>query len=396
MNDKDLQDIKSLLMRNEYESNLKTVSLKKPKEPIILFFGREDFCDNSKYLYLDACANNYGFKPIWCSFNSNLIKHLQDHNFAVLDLNINPQGVISLLIKAPICVFCINPNESLRVSAYKAALAGAKKIQLWHGVGTKKLDLALTDQSDMTNSAFVKQLAESCQIDYMLSPAKCWDHQWKDFFGVKKLIRAGMPRNVVLTREPTSHELIGSVNNLFNNNDAYKILWTPTYTFLNNEPNWLDVKLYEKITSPFKKRNLKVELLIKPHPYDRRLENTYINNPFIISPSTDIYPHLRNVDLLITDMSSIFSDFLICDKPIVFLKNNKVNQLNRNNIFIDKLPGIETDPNSLDQALEQVLKGDTFADSRRSLLEKTFETSSEIASKEINSYLSILIAELLL
>jgi len=394
MDSQELQQIRNQLAKAEYEDNLKLVSLKKPKIPVVLFFGRDNFSDNSKYLFLDASRNNYGFQPIWCSFNSGLVKQLLELNLNALDLTVNLAKNIAFLIKAPLCVYSISPNESLRISTYKAALAGAQKVQLWHGVGTKQLDLALTDKGDMGNPTFVNQLAESSSIDYILSPAKTWDKQWREFFGVKKIIRAGMPRNEVLTREPFADELVGSYKKVFKSSDAFKILWAPTYTFIGDPAQWMSQSVYEKIKAPFVKRKIKVELIIKPHPYDKRFEEENKSNPLVISSEPDIYPHLNQVDLLITDKSSIFTDFLHCNKPIVFIKNNKLQETDQENIFMDQLPGVETELGAIDSAIEQVLTQDTYVATRSALKTAAFETPASGACKEINSYFAQLVPEL--
>lgn len=396
MDAKELQAIKNHFAQTEYEKNLKIISLKKPKSPIVLFFGRETFSDNSKYLYLDACRNNYGFAPVWCSFNTSVIEELRAQKLNALDLSQAPAKNIALLIKAALCVFSINPNESARISSYIAALEGAKKVQLWHGVGTKQLDLALTDKADMASPKFIAQLAQACNIDYILSPAKTWDSQWREFFGVKKIIRAGMPRNEVLCRMPFATELIGSYKQIFKSQASFKILWAPTYTFVGDQAQWMDQNIYEKITAPFIRRQIKFELVIKPHPYDFRFEAQNKHNPLVIESTPDVYPFLREVDLLITDKSSIFTDFLHCNKPIIFIKNNKLNEIAEKNIFLTQLPGLETELRDVEAAIESVLTEDVFARARAQLRGLAFETSPESACQEINTYFSSLVPELLL
>ena len=39
-------------------------------------------------------------------------------------------------------------------------------------------------------------------------------------------------------------------------------------------------------------------------------------------PTADVYPALADVDLLVTDYSSIYFDFLLLDRPIVFFAND--------------------------------------------------------------------------
>ena len=47
------------------------------KRPLVLFFGRDTFADNSKYLYLQALAAPRGYEVLWCAFDTDLVAQLQ-------------------------------------------------------------------------------------------------------------------------------------------------------------------------------------------------------------------------------------------------------------------------------------------------------------------------------
>ena len=47
------------------------------------------------------------------------------------------------------------------------------------------------------------------------------------------------------------------------------------------------------------------------------MKNTY-SNIKVLESESDVYPLFEKIDLLITDYSSIFFDFLLTDKPILF------------------------------------------------------------------------------
>jgi CDP-glycerol glycerophosphotransferase (TagB/SpsB family) len=100
--------------------------------------------------------------------------------------------------------------------------------------------------------------------------------------------------------------------------------------------------------------------------------------------------------LLITDKSSIFTDFLHCNKPIIFIKNHKINETDKENIFTQRLPGIECEISEIEQAVDRVLSGDEFEKVRLLMREQAFETAPEASSKEINSFFARLVPELLI
>lgn len=78
-----------------------------------------------------------------------------------------------------------------------------------------------------------------------------------------------------------------------------------------------------KIINDFAKEK-NVMVIVKPHPgqdlsliKEIKLENLlFINNDFLINNQIDNYELLRSVDAMITDYSSVYYDYLLCDKPI--------------------------------------------------------------------------------
>ena len=48
------------------------LSRKVEKKPIVLFFGRKTFSDNTKYLFLACVRANPNFQVMWCTWDKNL------------------------------------------------------------------------------------------------------------------------------------------------------------------------------------------------------------------------------------------------------------------------------------------------------------------------------------
>ena len=138
--------------------------------------------------------------------------------------------------------------------------------------------------------------------------------------------------NIISNGYPRNDELFDKINlkALFPNNEFSKLIyWLPTF-------RQKEGKSYSNITIPFvyneknaqlindtAKKN-KILICIKPHPAQNtdkikklNLSNLIIiDNAFLESKGVTNYQLLGNSDALLSDYSSVFYDYLLCDKPI--------------------------------------------------------------------------------
>lgn len=303
---------------------LSQTSLKKPKnKKRILFFDRDAFADNTKYLYLHMVKNPQ-LECIWCTWNEAVYDMLQKHHLPVHLLGKNNDETINLLLEAQIAIFCVNPHHSLhRNWSYFACLEGAKHIQLWHGISVKNLLLQLTPYFSMTDLGFSTSLAWASRTDYVLSTAEVLNPYWREVFGCDNIINASYPRNEVLLRNVTPLELLGSKIDTRTMkaiaSKRKKIFIAPTWQRFDNT-EILSKEMLTQLLLYTSKNN--IDVFIKTHPY--RAVNfdsnaLKINNFYFIDADVDVYPFLNRFDALITDYSSIMFDFLLTKKPVLTL-----------------------------------------------------------------------------
>lgn len=303
---------------------LAQTSLKKTKnKKRILFFDRDAFADNTKYLYLHMVKNPQ-LECIWCTWNEAVYDMLQKHHLPVHLLGKNDDETINFLLEAQIAIFCVNPHHSLhRNWSYFACLEGAKHIQLWHGISVKNLLLQLTPYFSMTDLGFSTSLAWASRTDYVLSTAAILNPYWREVFGCDNIINASYPRNEVLLRNVKPLELLGSkidtrtMKSLASKRK--KVFIAPTWQRFDNTAI-LSKEMLTQILLYTSKNN--IDVFIKTHPY--RAVNfdsnaLKINNFYFIDADTDVYPFLNRFDALITDYSSIMFDFLLTKKPVLTL-----------------------------------------------------------------------------
>ncbi|EOZ3812710.1 CDP-glycerol glycerophosphotransferase family protein [Citrobacter youngae] len=289
----------------------------------ILFFDRDAFADNTKYLYLHMVKNTQ-LECIWCTWNEVVYDMLQKHHLPVHLLGKNNDETINLLLETQIAIFCVNPHHSLHKNwSYFACLEGAKHIQLWHGISVKNLLLQLTPYFSMTIPDFGTSLAWASRADYVLSTAEVLNPYWREVFGCDNIINASYPRNEVLLRNITPLELLGAkldartMKGLASKRK--RIFIAPTWQRFNST-DLLSREMLTQILQYTSKNN--IDVFIKTHPY--RAVNfdsnaLKINNFYFIDADTDVYPFLNKFDALITDYSSIMFDFLLTKKPVLTL-----------------------------------------------------------------------------
>jgi len=351
----------------------------------VLYFGREEFSDNSKYLFLSAQVRPYGHRHVWCSYNKGLLLELRGLGLETFDLGEEPNRTVQVLLRARIAVFTVNPSESVKSRIFLAALAGAKKVQLWHGIGIKRLEMQNVEHKSFFDLPTVARMRWSTEIDFIVSPSGFFDRHWQETFGVRDVIRAGYPRNEALLREPGKPELLNAPADLISESSKKKILIVPTWGTA-AEMHWS--RSMECILQVARQNN--VEMYLKPHPNEAASINkdlTGVRGRFTVLPANmDIYPHLNRFSCMVTDHSSMAFDSFLINMDLIFIEPN-----NRRFYMMELLePSVGPTIGSLDDLvnLPSLLeRSAACSENRTHAARKFFETPPLEASRTIHEFI---------
>jgi CDP-glycerol glycerophosphotransferase len=298
------------------------LSQKIAKRPLVLFFGRDHFSDNTKYLYLAAAHAARGYEVLWCCFDPALFQQLSARGLPCFDLQADFRRTCQLLLEASVALFCTNLAAALGWrTALNGCLAGAQKIQLWHGVSVKQLNLMLAPHFGLADGRFRQQLRCTVRAEHFVSTSSQLDAFWVRAFGCTSLVRAGQPRNEVIVRPPTPDEMIGAeidpaLAEILNSSAKRKVLLVPTWQ-RGTEPLFISTPAFYTRLAAWAARNNAV-VVAKAHPFLVR-KGAPENIPgrvYFLGAGVDVYPWMSKFDALITDYSSIMFDFLLLHRPI--------------------------------------------------------------------------------
>lgn len=199
-------------------------------------------------------------------------------------------------------------------------------IQLWHGIPLKGL-------SYMSNYLYqdteVNHLAWS-KIDFIISPSGTYNTLLNSCYGIDsgKYKVLGMPRNDLLFNDNSRQKLSNIINISFENKKI--IFYMPTFrkTVFGEKNgdflatiNQLPYDSLRELDS-FLKANQSV-MVMKLHPQESldfaHLQNiVFLTEDQLVQYDIDLYEVLGCADILITDYSSVYFDFLLLKKPIIF------------------------------------------------------------------------------
>jgi CDP-glycerol glycerophosphotransferase (TagB/SpsB family) len=94
------------------------------------------------------------------------------------------------------------------------------------------------------------------------------------------------------------------------------ILYAPTFRDTDRFERETPIE-WERLNNLLKKNDTTFLIKLHRHDYSMIMKENY-SHIRVLDNESDMYPLFSKVDLLITDYSSIFFDFLLTDKPVLF------------------------------------------------------------------------------
>ncbi|XSG85617.1 MAG: CDP-glycerol glycerophosphotransferase family protein [Methylohalobius sp. ZOD2] len=209
---------------------------------------------------------------------------------------------------------------------FQSLLAGcATKYQIWHGNGMKHVSLSNKRIAEKLSGARLLRLAIALRnvyptYDVVFFCSRLQRERRSNSFRMKRAELNGQPRNDMLFNAGPDEDIIGcDVRVLCLLRDARAagkgtILFCPTWR-PPASPQPVDAIDFDALDFFAQRSNLLI--VWKPHPKDRRTvdERAAV---IVADKDSDSYPLMRSADCLVTDYSSIYTDFLLLDRPVVF------------------------------------------------------------------------------
>ena len=278
-----------------------------PLSKVIIFESTPDFSDNTKAVYDEMVRRglNRKYKFVWLCFNDSP-RSISEKNVKCVNCN-TESGQMKrryLLYRAK-CIICCNHfirKNDERIPAF----------YLTHGTPSKSTRNYYTIPN---------------YIDYCTVPsegvAEIYSYQLN--FPIEKIYPLGFPRNDALYNNVDIKTPLGT-------NCDKVIVWYPTFRQTKRAiyvvsasaalPVIHDAEAAKRLNEVAAKNNTLI--VLKPHfaqdlSYikDLGLSNIrFIDDSFFADNGISSYEFVGSCDALITDYSSIYYDFTLCDKPI--------------------------------------------------------------------------------
>ena len=153
-------------------------------------------------------------------------------------------------------------------------------------------------------------------------------------FSRKNMMEAFWNKNVIITGLPRNDILVNDMKYKNNRLKQKIILYAPT--FRDKHINTLEPfskSFYIELNNYCKNNNF--IFYIKPHPNTKQILNFKNNFSNIKIINDDIQSILLKTEILITDYSSVYIDFLLTKKPIIFYSYDLNKYINDRNFYID-------------------------------------------------------------
>ena len=353
-----------------------------PKQRNKWLFGSSDgneYSDNAKFLfeYIHNNSDQKNHQIIWITKNRSTVKTVRKLGYPCF-YYLSIKGVFHTLTAGKILV-THSKGDINRLLINK----NVDVINLWHGIPLKKINSDLT--SSLRNNYIYEFLINYILFPYkentsiVVTSGKTPQERIMSGFRLKKEQAPilGSPREDILINANN-----GKKSNLTKKGMS-RIIYAPTHRGSMRTLSVLPNKSECNKLNKFLKRN-KILLDLRLHRFDK-IHYKQLNllgkySQIRIDPYNNIEDSMINSDLLITDYSSCFYDYLLLDKPIIFHAPDLKRYMTLDDQFYEThydkfIPGPKTQ--SWDEVISYlqkfINKKDEYKEPRKDVKSKTFE-----------------------
>jgi CDP-glycerol glycerophosphotransferase (TagB/SpsB family) len=300
-----------------------------PKNQHLWVFGAWDganYSDNSKYLFEHVCKTHPELRAVWLTRDKATCHFIRGRGFEAHPIR-SVRGVL-LRIRSSAIVLS---GGLLDVNAFAVSVlpARAKLVQLWHGTPLKKLlfddpNLSSTITVLFPNFRVLPFRKRTLSDELYVAASQEVKNKFMTAFRVPadRVAVTGYPRTDSLFGLSTERPpLLDKLADLKNKRFVIG-LYAPTHRLLGKQSMQLLIDDLERIEPQL--AELRVVLLVKLHFWhldELNSLNAQLDHVLFVHDEEiyqDIYPILPETDFLITDYSSIYFDYLLLNKPIIF------------------------------------------------------------------------------
>lgn len=273
-------------------------------------------------------------------------------------------------------------------------------IQLWHGIPLKCMNY----MDNVCNRKIAERNHKHFNnfSNYVISSSDFYNVLMSACMGipVEKYIKTGFPRNDLLFKSSNKYKDI--IFSLFEEDSINKntkiIMYLPTFR-IGHKGNKIEGKLKkgnifgfntfnsEKIDVALKENNC--VLIAKLHPLEERLALSdkfdtsqrikIISSTWLSKIGEDLYSFLSISDMLVTDYSSVYFDYLLLNRPIIFINSDLDEYRKSRGLLLEPYdfwtPGykVKTEDELIDAIYQYVKNTDIFQNERKFIRDILYE-----------------------
>ncbi len=351
-------------MKNDYSlkdlfrelCNLTIYQLAKvvPKQKNLWVFGAwkgKKYSDNSKYLFEFVTKNHREIEVIWLTKNKLAYQLMHEKGKPVRYFG--SIGATWKCMRANVAITCVDGVMDLPAYAISPQ---TKRVQLWHGLGPKGYSFAKMNERNeqaVKSMNLVSKVINKIVLLYGYLILGKWYNgiKWLPYYlmpkqdlvvttsqlGLEKMqqVFGEMASKIEMLGYPRHDNLVGVAKK--ETSRDIRVFYAPTHRSESQGEVIVDIQeLYQALKS-----HPKIKFITKLHDLAevaneniemlKKLPNFELLTEKQIAQ--DVYTVLPMMDLLITDYSSIYTDFLLLKRPIIFVPFDKAEYKNNDQGF---------------------------------------------------------------